>query len=470
MHRILGASRLAHLVGSVLLVLANANVSASAQQLPSEIQLDRLMVQVERQIGSDQYRAALRTLDRILELREQHDLELPESFWMKRAEVALGAGGHLEAIASAARYLEAVGRQGEQYEAALGLLDEAIGEGCTPEPMTETLVSVRACLAAGADPNGADGNGKTTLDWARERDDPAILAVLLEAGADQTVAAAMAEAAVGGGMSPGTVFRDDCSACPHMVVVPAGSFMMGTREAEEGRYDTEGPQRQVTIGSPFAVGVYEVTFAEWDACVRGGGCGGYRPDDEGRGRGSRPVVNVSWDDAQEYVRWLSRETGEGYRLLTEAEWEYVARAGTATARHWGESESAQCRYENGFDLDGSRTDQGQGWMEEFQMVPVSCSDGFSEAAPVGSFEPNAFGLHDVLGNVSEWTEDCRNDSYEGAPIDGRAWLSGDCSVRVLRGGSWSGIPRNVRSGLRQAAPAWDRIYDSFGFRVARGIN
>ena len=128
---------------------------------------------------------------------------------------------------------------------------------------------------------------------------------------------------------------------------------MGSPASEEGRYDDEGPQHSVAIPAPFAVGVYEVTFAEWDACVRAGGCGGYAPDDEGWGRGSRPVINVSWDDAQAYLSWLSQQTGARYRLLSEAEWEYVARAGSVTARYWGESESGQCRYANGYDGLGS---------------------------------------------------------------------------------------------------------------------
>ncbi len=236
-----------------------------------------------------------------------------------------------------------------------------------------------------------------------------------------------------------------------MVVVPAGSFMMGSPGSEEGRFDAEGPRHRVTIGSPFAVGVYEVTFAEWDACVRAVGCGGHRPEDEGWGRGGRPVINVSWEDAREYVRWLSRETGEEYRLLSEAEWEYVARAGTQTAWYWGESESGLCRYANGDDDD------------------VSCSDGHEQTAPVGLFEPNAFGLYDVLGNVWEWTQDCWNESYSGAPADGSAWSSGDCSDRVLRGGSWDYEPWILRSAFRDWDSAGNRNYDN-GFRVARTIN
>ena len=236
------------------------------------------------------------------------------------------------------------------------------------------------------------------------------------------------------GPAVGEVFRD-CDRCPEMVAVPAGSFTMGSPSSESGRDGDEGPQRQVEISSPFAVGVYEVTFAEWDACVSDGGCGGYHPDDQGWGRGRRPVINVSWDDAKAYASWLSRETGESYRLLSEAEWEYAARAGTATARYWGESASGQRGYANGADRTAKRHQSG--W------TVVDCDDGHYRTAPVGSFRPNRFGLHDVLGNVWEWVEDCWHDSYAGAPRDGHAWLGddgGDCSRRVLRGGSWGRLP------------------------------
>ena len=264
---------------------------------------------------------------------------------------------------------------------------------------------------------------------------------------------------------PGQVFRD-CAACPEMVVVPAGSYMMGSPDSAEERLLDE-TRRRVTIGAPFAVGVYEVTFAEWDACVEVGGCGGYRPDDEGWGRGSRPVIHVSWEHAREYVRWLSRETGEEYRLLSESEWEYAARGGATTARHWGESESGQCRYENGWDQTAAAT------LDLHDMKPVDCSDGYAYTAPVGTYGANAFGLHDMLGNVMEWTEDCWNGwnaSYSGAPSDGSAWLSGDCSQRVLRGGSWSDPPLFLRSAFRFKSLAWNWYGDNDGFRVARTIN
>ena len=211
-------------------------------------------------------------------------------------------------------------------------------------------------------------------------------------------------------------FRD-CAVCPQMIEVPAGSFVMGARFGEEGADDNELPRRPVTIGYPLAIGVYEVTFAEWDACVADGGCGGYSPDDEGWGRGALPVVNVRPDDAQGYVEWLSGETGAGYRLLSEAEWEYAARAGTDTRYAWGDSIGI-----------GRAHCSGCGTRREFDWL-----------APVGSFAPNAFGLYDMHGNAWEWTEDCWNSRYDregGSPTDGSPWLSGNCDLNVLRGGSW----------------------------------
>ena len=248
----------------------------------------------------------------------------------------------------------------------------------------------------------------------------------------------------------GERFRD-CETCPEMVVVPGGSFTMGSPGTEDGRYEDEEPQHRVTIDYQFAVGVYEVTFDEWDTCALLGGCRGYWPPDAGWGRGTRPVIRVSWEDAQAYVEWLSRTTGQQYRLLTEAEWEYVARAGTRTAWYWGEAESGQCRYANGSD------------------TAAPCSDGYRNTAPAGSFEPNALGLYDVLGNVWEWTADCWNDSYSDAPNDGSERQTGHCSVRMLRGGSWLTAPSTFRSAQRGRTHAGDRHPD-LGFRVARTMN
>ncbi len=245
----------------------------------------------------------------------------------------------------------------------------------------------------------------------------------------------------------GDVFRD-CPECPEMVILPPGTFLMGSRAW------AERPQHLVTIGQPIAVGRYEVTFAEWEACVREGGCNGYKPRDEKWGRGNRPVINVDWSDAQSYVSWLSRKTGKPYRLLSEAEWEYAARAGTTTEYYWGDDpqRSAICAYAN--------------------VGPIYyCADEKRSTLPVGSFHPNNFGLYDMSGNVLEWTADCWNDNYAGAPFDGRARQEGNCKLRPLRGGSWYEHARmDVVGPFRSAARHYmsaGRGTHYVGFRVAR---
>ena len=243
----------------------------------------------------------------------------------------------------------------------------------------------------------------------------------------------------------GRTFKD-CAQCPKVVVVPSGSFTMGSPGGESGRDDDEGPRHRVRIDYRLAVGVYEVTFAEWDACVSAGGCGGHRPNDRGWGRGNRPVINVSWKDAQSYVRWLSNKTGKSYRLLSESEWEYVSRAGSVTAYSWG-NEIGHNRANCGGC--GSRWDN-------------------KKTAPVGSFRANAWGLHDVHGNVWEWVEDCWNASYRGAPADGSAWESGNCSERVLRGGSGFNAPWILRAADRSRYSTGYRYFIN-GFRIARTL-
>ena len=250
-----------------------------------------------------------------------------------------------------------------------------------------------------------------------------------------------------GGMSPGSKFRD-CAECPELVVVPAGMFMMGAPESEAGSESNERPVHAVSVPS-FAAGVYEVTFAEWDACLAAGGCGGYSPGDYGWGRDRRPVVAVSWEDAQLYLEWLSDRAERRYRLLSESEWEYAARAGTTGPFHTGSTISTdQANY------DGSHTYGGgvQGENRERTL-------------PVGSFPANGFGLHDVHGNVFEWVRDCWNDDYLGAPSDGSAWESGRCDGHVLRGGSYDGAPRVLRTANRRWVLSGDR-HNNNGFRVA----
>ena len=236
----------------------------------------------------------------------------------------------------------------------------------------------------------------------------------------------------------------DCRRCPEMVVVPAGSYRMGSAS---GGSD-ERPVHEVTIEYPFAVGKYEVTFAQWDACARARACprGERIADDRDWGRRQRPVIKVNWSDAQRYVRWLSGETKKSYRLLSESEWEYAARAGTQTAYSWGDrigSGRANC--------DGC----GGQWDDR-------------QTAPVGSFAANAWNLHDMHGNVWEWVADCWNESYAGAPRDGSAWLSGNCSMRALRGGSWSSGPSDLRAANRGRYATGNR-YSDLGFRVARTL-
>jgi formylglycine-generating enzyme required for sulfatase activity len=240
-----------------------------------------------------------------------------------------------------------------------------------------------------------------------------------------------------GDFKAGDMFRD-CSDCAELVVIPAGSFDMGSPT------EYENPVHRVTIAKPFAIGRYEVTFNEWDKCVEDGGCK-YRPDDREWGRGDRPVINISWLDAKAFVTWLSQKTGKTYRLPTEAEWEYAARGGTTTPFWWGRdpgSRQANCR---------------------------ECNTGESQrTSPVGSYKPNAFGLYDTAGNAAEWIEDCWNDNYRSAPNNGTAWTAGQCRLRVLRGGAFDSQAKYVRSMARFRYDA-DVRYTSNGLRVVREL-
>ena len=249
----------------------------------------------------------------------------------------------------------------------------------------------------------------------------------------------------------------DCAECPEMVVVPAGSFMMGSPEGEDGRYDDEGQQHEVRIPEPFAVGRFEVTWDEWEACVAAGGCDGKGIEeaggDHGWGKGNRPVINVSWYDAQAYAKWLSERTGKTYRLLSEAEWEYAARAGTTGP----------------FSFDGPITTDKANYDGNYSYAGSPKGEYREKTVPVDSFQPNPWGLYQVHGNVWEWVEDCWNDWYIGAPpTDGSAWMTGDCSSAPLRGGSWLNDGQTQRSADRFTYPRGSRFI-GFGFRVARSV-
>lgn len=242
-------------------------------------------------------------------------------------------------------------------------------------------------------------------------------------------------------------FRD-CARCPQMVVIPAGEFTMGSPPSAQ---QAEAAHR-VTIAAPFAVGKFAVTFDEWNDCVKGGGCEGYRPDDQGWGRGRRPVIDISWDLAQAYVQWLAARSGKPYRLLSEAEWEYAARAGTTTMFSTGEAISPRLA-----NYDGSEDGSGPSAANRKRTLPV------------GSFPPNAFGLYDMHGNVTQWVEDCWHDDYtDAAPHDGSAWVDGKCEGRVLRGGSWGDSESELRSAARTGEYKDVSSYND-GFRVARGL-
>ncbi len=260
----------------------------------------------------------------------------------------------------------------------------------------------------------------------------------------------------------GSSFRD-CALCPEMVAIPAGQFMMGTAAAGGAPANgDESPQHGVTIPKPFALGRFEITLDDWKACVSDGGCS-KKPSDKGDER--RPVTKISWDDVErQYIPWLSRKTGHAYRLPTEAEWEYAARGGPAAPAgqkfSFGNEASRICEYGNSADL-SAREARG-GWIE------FSCKDGFAETAPVGSLKPNALNLYDMHGNVWEWVQDCWNGNYQSAPSDGSAWTKGNCSLRVIRGGSWAAEV----NGLRSADRGWNRPNagsNSIGFRVARSL-
>ena len=265
-------------------------------------------------------------------------------------------------------------------------------------------------------------------------------------------------------IEPLQIFQDTLTSGgsgPKMVVLPAGEFIMGPSPDEPLQLDKEKPLHKVTINNPFAISQFEITFAEYDQFVA---ASGYRkPSDKGWGtahwgRNNMPVFDVTWHDAQRYIEWLSEQTGEHYRLPSEAQWEYAARAGTTTAFHTGD-----CIHTDQANFHGRY---------EFGDCPLPPTYR-GKTTPVGSFEPNAWGLYDVHGNMFEWTRDCWHSSYHGAPDNGSAWMDEgnnvNCERRVLRGGSWSGRPADIRSAARSNNDAnFKSIF--IGFRVVRVLD
>ena len=254
-----------------------------------------------------------------------------------------------------------------------------------------------------------------------------------------------------GALRPMHQFKE-CEQCPEMIVVPEGRSLIGANDGEPGSTSDERPQHEVNFRRPFAVGRFPVTMREWDACVIAKGCN-HQPADRSWGRGNQPVIGILWDDAKEYVAWLSRATGRHYRLLSEAEREYVTRAGTMTVYWWG----------NSFAPSQANCDP--------ELLSASAGDFVAGARPlsVQSFAPNPWGLYQVHGNVYDWVEDCWNENYDGAPSDGSAWLTGNCDRRVLRGGAFSRTAQTARSSARLWSGSPNRlIYMSV--RVARTMD
>ena len=256
--------------------------------------------------------------------------------------------------------------------------------------------------------------------------------------------------------NPGQVFQD-LPIAPQMVVLPSGSFMMGTAEDDAAGCENQRPQHKVTIGYKLSMGRYAVTFDEWDACVADGGVN-YKPEDEGWGRGKRPVINVSWDDAQAYAAWLNTKLGikaddpYRYRLPSEAEWEYACRAGTNG---------------NYSTPTGQISDNDATYSAGIAYETLSPKEGrtHDKTTPVGIYAPNPWGLYDMHGNVLEWVQDDYEDCYRGAPTDGSAWKTGAAN-RVLRGGSWNSLAWSSRAAYRLKVPS-DLLSNFGGIRLAK---
>ena len=376
-----------------------------SDRLPPQMRLDEYLMEAEMLSEEKDHKGALEAMDRVRTLQEEHGLALPDDFSFKYAQAALAAGSFQAATDAATQHLAKVGRDGKHYREALALRVKSRRRLRTP-----AVADSVGRAASGADVRGSQRVQRR----ARQR----------------------------------LPFE------PEMVAIPGGSFRMGCVSGLDCD-DDEFPVHEVQVEA-FELGKYEVTFEEYDRFTAA--TGRNAADDEGWGRGRRPVINVSWEDAVAYTRWLSDQTGERYRLPSEAEWEYAARAGTATKYHFGNDPSRLCEYANHADKSA-----GYGWGNQ------TCSDGVGrQTAPVGSYRANQFGLHDMYGNVWEQLQDCWNRSYRGAPTDGSSWQQGDCSLRVVRGAAWSGSPRILRAAFRDGVPIAGRD-DIAGFRVARTI-
>ena len=394
-------------IGSVLLAVLLGAFTEAVAQLPPEIMADRYLVEAEQLIAKQDYKQALELMNKIIALQEEHKFAVPDVFHFKYAQVALSAGSYQAAIDAVNRYLAAAGREGQFYREALEILVQAEQE--------EARRRQEEARRRQEEARRRQEEARRRQEEARRRQEEARRRREEEERRRQPIE-------------------------PKMVVISGGSFRMGCVSAKDCNED-EKPVHEVRVES-FELSRYEVTFEEYDRFVAA--TGRRAPVDVLRR--SRPVIEVSWDDALAYTEWLSEKTGTRYRLPTEAEWEYAARAGSTTKYSWG----------NDIGYKQANCDGCEG---------VEYIVGLT---PVGWFSPNSWGVYDMHGNVWEWVQDCWNDSYQGAPTDGSAWETGDCERRVLRGGSCSEPPVSLRSANRFRVSAGVRGF-YYGFRVARTL-
>ena len=404
------------------MVLLGGEVPA---QLPPAIQADRYLVEAERHIGTGDHAAAQAALDRILALQADHDLALPEAFWFQYAEVAYQAGLYAAAVEAATRYLTTVGREGAHYRAALELLDGAEAERHRIEAERQAQLVDEAAYAEARRVDTAAAYNAYLAAHPSGRH-AAVARVYYQARAEtERLAQLPREIQNSIGME--------------LVLLEAGPFEMGSPAGESGRDADEGPVHEVTISQPFYLGKYEVTQAQWQAVM------GDNPSFRSRCGHNCPVEFVSWADVQMFIAALNRREGvRTYRLPTEAEWEYAARAGTQTAYHFGNTAGELARYA-WYDKRGFITGKGP--------------------RPVGRGRPNAWGLYDMHGNVWEWVADWYGPYAAGPVTDPRGPSTG--ARRVYRGGSWSSDARDCRAASRILNTQGLRRYGDLGFRLAR---
>ena len=472
-------------IRSVVVFVLLGSFTGSAAQLPPEIMVDRYLLRAERLLEAKDHEGALDMMSKIRALQNEHDLTVPEEFHFKYAQMAFSAGSLQAAVDSVNKYLAEAGREGEFYREALELLDEVEQAQILPDQYLEQAEEMMAKKEYGAALEAL--NKVVALQREYDLTVPEefhfkYAQVASVAGSYGAAMESLKRYLAAAGRS-GQFYWEALELLveaeqsvplkPEMMEIRAGHFWMGCNRdrnrdsnREERRAvdskrrnrpanppplctnDDEQPVHEVRVGT-FELSKYEVTFAEYDRFTTV--TGRERADDEGWGRGGRPVIKVSWEDAVAYTEWLSEATGASYRLPSEAEWEYAARAGTETMYSWG----------NGI---------GHGLRIHVRANCKGCNSrwGNEKTAPVGSFVANGWGLHDMHGNVWEWTQDCWNKNYRGAPTDGSVWKGGDCEKRVLRGGSWIDGPSTLRSANRIGIATGDRNY-YLGFRVARTV-